>query len=136
MIENEIIIDNGCETFVIKTNAGEEYAKLIFNPSDPEIYTRYTKISKAIDEKEFNTDTIEGVNEVNSFLVKQMSDLLNRDTSEELFGKQSPLSILADGDFFIDKLLDIIPKIVEERTKQRFDKKIEKIKKATAKYHQ
>lgn len=135
MIGNEIIIDDGCETWSIKTQKGEEYAKLTFNPSDPDIVNRFEKIVKDINDKNFNGDSAEQIKEINEFLVEKMSELLNRDTSEELFGRQCPTAILGDGDMFIDKLFDIIPKIIEERTDARIEKKMKKIKQATAKYH-
>ena len=65
----------------------------------------------------------------------QFVDLFNFAVSESIFSKCGPLTPVQYGDFFFEVVLDGIRGIIENVTNERVEKKMKKIRKATAKYH-
>ncbi|MCD8047114.1 MAG: hypothetical protein LUD80_00725 [Clostridiales bacterium] len=52
-----------------------------------------------------------------------------------MFAKCNPLTLTADGDFYVENVLDGIAGLINSQTSQRVERKKAKIRKATAKYH-
>lgn len=52
-----------------------------------------------------------------------------------MFAVCNPLTLVSDGDFYVEKVLEGIGNLIEQVTNQRLEKKKTKIQKATAQYH-
>lgn len=129
--------DTGAITVpVIDEKDGEVIGKFKFNPNDLDIVRRYEKVAESLGNmsvpKNAGTDELFAVSDE---IRKQVDYLLNYNVSAELFAKCNPLTLTANGDFYIENVLEGIASIIEQATNQRIEKKKAKISKATAKYH-
>ncbi len=77
---------------------------------------------------------LEEVNKLSDGIGKQFDYLLGYNVSEGLFNKCGPLTIIKNGDFFFENVLEGIGGLIEKITQQRINKKLAKIRNATAKY--
>ena len=65
----------------------------------------------------------------------QLDYLLNGSVSEGVFAKCAPLTMISNGDFFFETIIEGIGKLIEKTMKTRIDKKMKRVKAATSKYH-
>ena len=72
-------------------------------------------------------------------MYEQIDFLFNAEVSKDIFAITSPYSVLANGEFFIESVLDAISNLIEAETGKRYKKmqvKVnDKISKYTKKYH-
>ena len=73
--------------------------------------------------------------EYSDHVKEQFDYLFGYQVSEVLFQKCGPLTIVSGGDFFFESVLDGISSIIEQITNERIEKKMAKVRKATARYH-
>lgn len=104
-----------------------------FNPSDLDIAKRYDQVIEKLNNMEISED-IDKVLELSDEIKTQIDYLLGFKVSDDIFAHCNPFSPTANGDLFIEVVLDGIANIVESETKQRIEKKQARIKKATKKY--
>ena len=64
----------------------------------------------------------------------QFNQLFGYQVADGMFEKCAALTVVEDGDFFFEKVLDGISSLIAETMKARVEKKKEKIRKYTAKY--
>ena len=114
----------------------EAIGRFRFNPNDLDIVRRYDNVVKALESIEVpeNSD-VNTLLSVSDEIKEQLDYLLNYKVSDEIFKKCNPLTLTADGDFFVEKVIEGIAALIENTTNQRIKKKKAKIKKATSKYH-
>ena len=130
----ELTVDTGKTTVPIREKDGELIGELTFNPNDFDILKRYEKVVEALEHFDVPEDA-DGVFAVSDEIKKQIDFLLNYPTSEGIFAKCNPLTLTENGDFYFENVLDGIASIIEQVTNQRVQKKLEKVRKATVKYH-
>lgn len=131
-------VNTGAVTVDVENENGKKIGEFEFVPTDTDIINRYGAVVDF-----FNYVTFDE-NEPNEELVKRFSSqireqfdyLFNYPVSESIFTKCGPLTPTQDGDFFFEKVLDGIRALIEKVTNERVEKKMKKIRKATAKYHQ
>lgn len=135
---NEVMnlsVDTGSILVNVDDN-GEIIGQFRFNPNDPDIVKRYEKVIDVIkgitveedgDEKE--------IFRISDTIKEQFDYLLNYKVSEGIFGTCNPLTLLSNGDFYFENVMEGIGNLIETVADMRLKKKMTKIKKATAKYH-
>ena len=130
-------VNTGAVTVNVENENGKKIGEFEFVPTDTDILKRYGSVVDF-----FNNVSFEE-NEVNEETVKKFSDqireqfdhLFNYPVSDSIFSKCGPLTPVQNGDFFFEVVLDGIRCIIEKVTNERVEKKMKKIRKATAKYH-
>lgn len=134
-MEREFLLDDGTKEYTIRNTFGEIIAKFRFNALETGIIERYKELSKEFTEIVFdensNADTIVTLDHK---IIDLFSRLLNRDVSVDIFGNIKPLTATSNGDFFCEKVLELIGTIIEGESGERLEAKKSKIKKATKKY--
>lgn len=113
--ENVITVNTGDVSYAIKNEYGDTIGKIRFNPADPDILRRYTKVKENLREldvpEEMEPDDFF---KVTDFLKEQFNFLLNRNVSEELFGTCNPLTLTGDGSYYFANVMDAILTITSE----------------------
>ena len=71
-------------------------------------------------------------NDVSSQIINNIDGLFKGASS--FFEVTHPLSLSNDGDFYFEKVVEVLGGIIEEQTDQRINKKLKKIEKVTGKY--
>jgi hypothetical protein len=128
-------VDTGSVLIDINDN-GEVIGQFRFNPNDFDIVKRCEKVIADLDKLEMpEADDVESFFRCGE-IVKELFDyLLNYKVSDDIFAKCNPLTLLANGDFYFETVLDGIYQIIEKTMNTRLKKRQAKIKKATQKYH-
>lgn len=134
-----IVIDTGAKRFVLLDKDGDKLGEFKFHPSDTRILRRYEKVVDFFNSEEFaNAITEDGnadqIVELENAIGKQFDFLLGYPVSDGLFGGCGALAATTDGDLYFEKALEAIVGVIEKTTNQRVQKKLDKVRKATAKY--
>lgn len=132
-------VDTGASTIEIVDKDQEKIGEFKFNPADPGIVKRYENVVDFFNDVEFGqnlTDDqkVEEIKKLIDAIADQFDYLLGYKVADSLFGTCSPLAVIANGDFYFENVLEGIGNLVSKTTNQRINKKLAKIKKATAKY--
>ncbi len=142
MAENiqRITIDTGAKNYELLDKDGQRLGVFKFHPSDTRIISRYEKVVEFFESTEFQNSVSEEeaaqqIVEIDKKICEQFDFLLCYPVSKGLFEGCGPLSLTDDGDYYFEKVLEVIVNIVEAATSQRVKKKLEKVNKATAKYN-
>ena len=134
-------VDTGAVLIQVENEHGETMGQFEFNPVDSNLLKRYDNAVDFFNSISFASNLteeqkFEEVNKLSDEIGKQFDYLLGYKVSEELFSGCGPLTIIKNGDFFFENVLEGIGGIIEKATQQRLNKKLEKIRNATAKYSQ
>lgn len=137
---NTIVIDDGRKTYEIANKQGEIIGRFSFNPSDLGIATRYDRVIDRVNAiqlpADINADQLSAeLQRVNDEVCECLDYLLNDNVSENFFSIMNPLTPMANGQLYVENVLDAIGKIVEEETGARMEKVNSKLKKYTQKYN-
>ena len=92
-------------------------------------------MSHIADDVDESKDIVDIVKEMEEKLNKQIDYLFNSNVSQSFFSITSPFTVLANGEFFVENVLNAIGKLIEAETGKRFEKVQTKIGKYTSKYH-
>lgn len=133
---NNIIIDDGAQEYTFTNKQGEVFAKFTLNGADTGIVSRYEELQKFLESYELDVDevnVIEKLDKLNADLIEQFNKLLLQDTSNTLFMRYTPTTLFANGDMFCEVAFENIGKFIEQELDVRIEKKMAKIRKATAK---
>ena len=135
----KIIVDRGLEQYTIEDKNGTVLGKFEMNPADVELVKRYEHVSEAVshiaDNVDESKDIVDIVKEMEEKLNKQIDYLFNSNVSQSFFSITSPFTVLANGEFFVENVLNAIGKLIEAETGKRFEKVQTKISQYTSKYH-
>ena len=136
-MENKIVIDDGFKTYDIENQDGKLLGQFSFNPSDTNIVHRHAEVVEALEKLEIpdGQDLVSTLGEIEKVLYEKINYLLDSDVAESFFSIMGPLSPLANGQFFIETVLDAIGQAIQAETGERVKKINGKIKKHTSKYH-
>ena len=136
MTELKLKANTGSVMVPIFDENDKKIGEMRFIPTDTDILKRYSKVVEFFNGVTFSDEPTE--NEIVDFsesIKNQFDDLFNYHVSEEIFSVCSPLTVIENGDFFFENILEGIAGIIETILNQRIEKKMKKIRKATAKYH-
>ena len=133
-------VETGAVTVQLEDEHGKALGECDFNPADSNILKRYGAVVEFFNTVEFQAEglteeeQIEQMNRMSDDIAGQFDYLLDGAVSESVFSVCGPLSVTASGDFFFETVLEGVGGIIERVTQKRLDKKLAKIRKATAKY--
>lgn len=135
----KIVVDRGLEQYTIEDKNGTVLGKFEMNPADLELVKRYEHVAEAVshiaDNVDESKDIVDIVKEMEEKLNNQIDYLFNSNVSQSFFSITSPFTVLANGEFFVENVLNAIGKLIEAETGKRFEKVQTKIGKYTSKYH-
>lgn len=135
-MEKEIlIIDDGVKDYVFKNNKGDIFAEFSFNPADTGIVERYKEIIDFFKEYNYDIegDTFDFIEKFNAEIKEKFAYMLGAN-ADGLFMKYTAMSIMGNGDFYAEVILDQVGQIIEKEMGVKFAEKKARIQKATAKY--
>lgn len=133
---NKIVIDTGSVTFDIEDTKGRVLGQMEFIPSDSDILRRYKVVAEKFNSMKISDNpTEEDILSFSDVVREQINYLLNYDVSDSIFSICGPLTVVTSGDFFFENVMEAVATAIEQVTKKRVEKKMEKIRRATAKYH-
>ncbi len=136
---SKLRVETGALTVEVEDERGAVIGAFDFNPADSNILKRYSAVVEFFNGVGFDEDMpqeaqIAAMNKLAGDIAGQFDYLLGQGVSEGLFDKCGPLTVTQNGDFFFEQVLEGVGALIESVTKKRLDKKLDKIKKATAKY--
>ena len=132
----QIRIDDGLKTFEIVNKDGDHILDISLNPSDTGIIARVNAVVEALNAyKPDGDDAEKAITEMDELLIQKMDDLLMADTRGTLFSKCAPLSMLDNGNTYIEEILNNLTPALEKITKTRAAKMEKRMAKYTAAYN-
>lgn len=137
MQELKLKVNTGAVLVAVENENGRKIGEFEFIPTDADIVNRYGKVVDFFNHVEFrkDADKIEAVRQFSEQIREQFDYLFNYPVSEHIFGQCGPLTPTQDGDFFFEHVLEEICGLIEQMMNTRLEKKMKKIRNATAKYH-
>ena len=135
----KIIVDRGLEEYTIEDKKGNVLGSFEMNPADIEMVKRYEKVADAVshiaDDVDESKDIVDILAEMEEKLNKQIDYLFNSKVSQSFFSITSPFTVLTNGEFYIENVLNAIGGLIEAETGKRFNKIKTKVNKYAKKYH-
>ena len=132
----QIRIDDGLKTFEIVNKDGDHILDISLNPSDTGIIARVNAVVETLNAyKPDGDDAEKAITEMDELLIQKMDDLLMADTRGTLFSKCAPLSMLDNGNTYIEEILNNLTPALEKITKTRAAKMEKRMAKYTAAYN-
>lgn len=135
----KIVVDRGLEEYTIEDKNGTVLGKFEMNPADMEMVKRYEHVADAVahiaDDVDESKDIVDILAEMEEKLNKQIDFLFNSKVSQSFFSITSPFTVLTNGEFFVENVLNAIGGLIEAETGKRFKKVQTKIDKYASKYH-
>lgn len=129
-------VDTGKIVVPIEDSDGELLGEMAFIPTDMDILKRYESVVDFFNGVSFSEEaTNEEIVDFSEGIRSQLDYLFGYPVSDSIFQKCGPLTVIPNGDFFFESVLDGILGIIERITDERVEKKMAKLRKATAKYH-
>lgn len=133
----QIIVGDVLEEFEVCNTSGERIGVVKFNPADPEIVDRYSKIADdmgKISQKDGETEA-----EFAKRAAQEIKDLidyvLGQKCSDVFFSVASPLNVMYDGSLYCESVLAGIATAIENTTGARIKRVTTKVNKYAKKYH-
>ncbi len=132
-------VETGAVTVEVEDERGRGLGSFDFNPADSNILKRYGAVVDFFNGLHFDDggseeEQLTQMNKLADDIAGQFDYLLGYDVSGAVFGKCGPLTVTKNGDFFFEQVLEGVGSLIEQVTKKRLDKKLAKIRRATAKY--
>ena len=132
-------IDDGSLEYEIRNKRDELIGAFRINPADPDIALRAEKAVDNFNQLSFtepasNDEALDIIRDFTSEVHTLFNAFLGYNAAPELFSGCSALSVVPDGDFYFEKVMAYIVKTVDKVANSRVNKKLAKIRKATAKY--
>ena len=141
-MSEQIKVVDGSKTYDLVNQEGKLLGQLTFNPSDTNILERHAEVMKQLNKlkEDFGktvrkTTVNEDIAEIDRIVYEKIDYLLNADVSKTLFSIMGPFSPLANGQFFVENVMDAIGNVIQADTEKQSKKIRQKIDKHTAKYH-
>lgn len=137
MEEMKLTVDTGAVNIAVQDEAdGSVIGSFKFIPTDMDIIRRYGKVVDYFNGVTFpENPSEEEYLKLDDEIRGQLDYLLNGSVSEGVFAKCAPLTMISNGDFFFETIIEGIGKLIEKTMKTRIDKKMKRVKAATSKYH-
>ena len=130
-------VDTGAINIDLRDKDGDKLGEFKFNPMDSGIISRYGTVVDFFNSVEFSDNLsqeqeIEKVKELDAAICEQFDYLLGYKVSGGMFASCGPLTVTSNGDFFFESILDGIGDLIEKISKQRLEKKLDKVRAAVA----
>lgn len=132
----QITVNTGAMTIDVMNEKKKKIGEFEFIPTDMDIIKRCENVIEFFNKMEVAENaTHEELLEVADKVKEQFDYLLNGPVSDGIFKQCNPLTVNGNGDFFFESVLEGIKGLIETTLETRINKKIEKVRKATSKYH-
>lgn len=135
----DIIIDDGKQTYNIKNQDGELLGSFRLNPADAYILKRYGSVQESLAHITDGIDTSRDMEEVEAEITakvkEQINYLFDTNCADEFFKITSPWSIMKNGEFFLEHVIQAVGNVIQADIAERNKKIDSRIKKYTDKYH-
>lgn len=132
--ENEIIIDDGSKTYNIKNKRNETLGTFTFRPSDTNIVNRLDEVVDFLNN--YNVpNTSDGAAMAEKEIVEKISYLIDADAEESFFKILGAFSPLANGELYVENVLNAISKVISKEFNHRSKLVQNHMNKYVAKYH-
>lgn len=133
-----IKIESGVKEYNIENERGEFIGVFTFNPSDADLPRRYNETLKAFQTMKLarckKDISIEEFNEVQEQAIEQLCYFVGNDSVKVFFKVMGAFS-MQNGQFYYEKVLDIIAGIITNESNAQASKLKNKIKKYAKKYN-
>ena len=139
MAEKMILsIDDGSLVYEIRNKRDEVTGSFKIN-ADPEIAIRMNDAIDRFNQLSYPDPTtdeaaLEVIKDFTAEIYNLFNAFLGYNAAPELFSGCSALTEVTDGDYYFEKVMENIVNVVCKMTNSRVNKKLAKIRKATAKY--
>lgn len=128
-------VSTGAQLIELKNENGRKIGEFEFIPTDTGIIERYKDVVKYFDDYALPKEpTEDDLMKLERGVRDQFDHLFGYEVSDGIFSKCGALTIVEDGDFFFEKVLDGVAGLIEQTMKARVEKKKQKILAYTAKY--
>lgn len=136
---SKIEIDDGSEVFDIFNKQGKLLGQFTFIPSDFDLVKRYEKTVDAFEKIHAELSTVENpdidyINELDKRMGDQVDYLFNAPVSKTFFSITSPFTILENGQFFIENVINAIRRVIEQKRDVKLKAVESHVKQYTEKY--
>ena len=131
-------VETGAVTVAVEDERGETLGQFDFNPADSNILKRYGDVAAFFGRVDYGTEDmteeeqLQAMDRLCDDIRAQFDYLLGTEAAEGLFGKCGPLTVTKDGSFYFERVLDGLGGLIEQVTKKRLDRKLDRIRKAAA----
>lgn len=139
---NVVKITDGVKTYDIVNQDDKFLGSFSFNPSDTSIIHRHAEVVEVLEKLEFNISDkkdpkslSDALREIETVVYEQINYLLDADVAEAFFSIMGPFSPLANGQYFVETVIDAIGQAINSETGARVKKINGRIQKHTSKYH-
>ena len=140
---NIIKIDDGSEVFDIVNQRGELLGQFTFIPSDFDLVKRYDETLKAFEQMQEelnNADSsdssavLDTVKDLDRRMGEQIDYLFNAQVADKFFSITSPFTILNNGQFFVENVINAIRGVIEAKRDVKLKAVQSHVQKYTQKY--
>lgn len=139
-------LSTGKVAFPIEFDNGDKDT-IYFNPSDPNLFVRFTEFEKKIDERlkdvkdyELNADgtvkseeLAESFKKINNIVCEELDTAFGSKISDVVFKHCSPFAIV-DGEYFIVQFVEALKPEIQKHIKKAQAENAKKMEKHTGKY--
>lgn len=137
MAELKLKVDTGSVLVPVENERGEQIGEFYFNPLDSNMAKRYDDVIEffntfKVDESK---DSFEEIKRLSEEVEKQFDYLFGYNVSEGIFGKCGVFTLLADGFFYYENVIEGIGNLIEQVGEQRVKKLKKRAREAASKYH-
>ena len=129
------------KTYDIVDLDGNVLGQFSFNPADTNLKQRYKEvekefngINKLLEAKKAENPDFDELDVYDAIVYEKINYLLAADVAKHFFSIMGPFSLLEDGRFFAESVLNGLGKLIQEEFEKRASKTEEKIRKHTEKY--
>ena len=131
----KLTVDTGAVTVQVEDENGKLLGQFDFNPTDSNILKRYGHVvdffnGLSLDEGLSETEQLAQMDALADDIGGQFDLLLGGEVAAGLFAQCGPLTVMRDGRFFFEAVLEGVGSVIESVTKKRLDKKLARIRKA------
>jgi hypothetical protein len=131
----DIVIDDNSKIYNIKNKQGKLLGKFSFSPSDTNILQRYKDVVDYLNNLSIPEDDADAYKTVETALKDKISYLINADADKAFFTINGPLTVLDNGEFFVESVLNAIAKVIKTEMNVRTNRVRRRLNKYTSKYH-
>lgn len=132
----KIVVDTGSVVLDIEDTHGKYLGQIELIPTDSDIIKRYKDVVDKLNGTKLpENPQDEDIIAFSDMVKEQVNYLMNYDVSSSVFSVCGPLTALASGDFYFENVLNAIGGAIEQIMNTRVEKRLAKIRNATAKYH-
>ena len=121
-----IKIDDGSKLYEIVNTDDRVIGKFAFNPSDANLVAKYEAVIEKLQDyfKEIQAGvmTKERFIEAQDTIVDKFSELVGEDASKTFFSICGPFTPMANGNLYLETVIEAVYGIIEKETKKRMKK--------------